>query len=187
MPRWTVFRIIFFIKKLCGAEKFQKKMFCGFFSFELFFNTHGQKIWDYKKKLTEISPARNLIQFQSDNIFFIEEKFPVIVLGVSYELSDKSRLILTFSISDHVQWRELNPGPIQVPIGVWQGQTEPVLASVSQIPRKRVILANGRFYRSTLLRFPARLSKKHTTDHVKKRMLPECVCEATAGIMWGSF
>jgi hypothetical protein len=71
MPRWTVFRIIFFIKKLCGAEKFQKKMFCGFFSFELFFNTHGQKIWDYKKKLTEISPARNLIQFQGDNIFFL--------------------------------------------------------------------------------------------------------------------
>ena len=177
----------FFHKKIVWCGKISKKMFCVFFSFELFFNTHGQKIWDYKKKLTEISPARNLIQFQSDNIFFIEEKFPVIVLGVSYELSDKSRLILTFSISDHVQWRELNPGPIQVPIGVWQGQTEPVLASVSQIPRKRVILANGRFYRSTLLRFPARLSKKHTTDHVKKRMLPECVCEATAGIMWGSF
>jgi len=38
-----VFWIIFFIKIVC-AEKFQKKMFCGFFSFELFINTQGKKI-----------------------------------------------------------------------------------------------------------------------------------------------
>jgi len=34
----------FFHKKIVWCGKISKKMFCGFFSFELFFNTHGQKI-----------------------------------------------------------------------------------------------------------------------------------------------
>ena len=80
----------------------------------------------------------------------------------------KNRAVSRHFQYDHPQWFKTHPGSIRAPIGVWQGQTEPVLASFSQIPLKNVILANGRFYRSTLLRFPAMLSKKHTAGHVKK-------------------